>query len=100
MERSLQAALVRYRVNVPTGRVTMDPITDTSVEFPRGNPHNDNRPYRYTYALSINTAVPNDAANQLVKVDVTTGDTEDLVRAGVLSRRTLDGAAPRVVCRR
>ena len=70
------AALVRYRVNVPTGRVTMDPITDASVEFPRGNPHNDNRPYRYTYALSINTAVPNDAANQLVKVDVTTGDTK------------------------
>ncbi len=76
------ATLVRYRVHVPSSSVTHDVITDASVEFPRGNPHNDNRPYRYTYALSINPAVPNDAANQLVKVDVTNGATATWFEAG------------------
>jgi carotenoid cleavage dioxygenase-like enzyme len=77
-----QATLIRHRVNLPTGKLTLETLTDTSVEFPRTNPNHLHHAYRYTYAVGINSAVPNDHSNQLVKVDVASGDVKTWFEPG------------------
>lgn len=76
------ATLIRHRIDVKSQKLTLEQLTDASVEFPKCNPrvmHND---YRYTYAVSINPEVPDDHTNQLVKVDVKSGDVKTWFEPG------------------
>lgn len=72
--RLTPSTFVRYRIDVNTAIVDARPLTDASVEFPTVNPRHLHRPYRYTYAASVDPSRPDDYTNQLVKVDVQTGD--------------------------
>ncbi len=76
------AKLLRHRVNMKTKKVTVEPLTDRSVEFPRMNPGHMYGDYRFTYAVSINPAITNDHSNMLVKVDVATGETKSWFEEG------------------
>lgn len=77
------ATLIRYRIDLPSGRVSSDQLCDGSVEFPRVNPANLHRPYRYTYAVSYRPGEPTGQTNELIKVDVDTGDTVTWYEDGV-----------------
>ncbi len=68
------STFLRYRIDVAGGTATDTPITDASVEFPTVNPNHLHKPYRYTWAASVDPTRPNDYTNQLVKVDVQTGE--------------------------
>ncbi|NNC77845.1 MAG: carotenoid oxygenase family protein [Woeseiaceae bacterium] len=74
--------LIRHRINLKTKKLSLEQLTDASVEFPKSNPHVMHKEYRYTYAVGINPAVPNDHTNQLVKVDVASGDVKSWFEPG------------------
>ncbi len=80
------ATLLRYRIGLNganNGTVSSEQLCDASVEFPKVNPANVHREYRYTYAVSFEPGTPTGQANQLVKVDVKSGETKTWYENGV-----------------
>jgi carotenoid cleavage dioxygenase-like enzyme len=67
--------LVRYRLDLATGRCDTEQLTEIPFELPRIDYGRRNgRPYRYAYGLSSND--PSDFLNVAAKVDVTDGSFE------------------------
>ncbi|PSP89153.1 hypothetical protein BRC90_05825 [Halobacteriales archaeon QS_4_69_34] len=66
--------LCRYRVPLDGGRVSTRTIADVGIEFPRVSPAvgTEMEPHRYVYGQG--SADPDRAANELVKIDVETGE--------------------------
>jgi carotenoid cleavage dioxygenase-like enzyme len=70
--------LRRYRVPLKGGRVTHEVISNACMELPHFDygRYNMNGDYRYVYAVGVNPAQPNGFYNQLVKVDIETGQNQ------------------------
>jgi carotenoid cleavage dioxygenase-like enzyme len=66
----------RYRIPLgkPSSRIEFEPLADINMELPRINYGYNTRPYRYAYGTSLHQNLP-DFPNQLVKIDVTSGET-------------------------
>ncbi len=67
--------LRRYRVPLNAGRATGEIISNECVELPRYDYDRLNaRPYQFLYAMSVKQGTPAGMYNQLVKLDVHTGE--------------------------
>ena len=64
----------RFRVDLTSGAVTSQPLTTVSVELPRINYRHNAKPYSFVYGVGSQGERGDDFLNQLVKVDVTTGE--------------------------
>ncbi|MFZ1401188.1 MAG: carotenoid oxygenase family protein, partial [Candidatus Promineifilaceae bacterium] len=66
----------RYRIPLgkPHSRIDGERLAETNMELPRINYGYNTRPYRYTYGVSLYQNLP-DFPNQLVKIDVSSGET-------------------------
>jgi carotenoid cleavage dioxygenase-like enzyme len=70
--------LLRYRVSLDSGRVAEEELSDEILELPRIDYRERNgRPYRYVYGAGTHDdGAPPDFIDQLVKVDVETGEAQ------------------------
>lgn len=70
-----QGNLRRYRVPLKGGRVDYELISDACMELPHFDygHYNMSGDYRYVYAVGVNRDQPRGFYNQLVKVDIETG---------------------------
>jgi beta,beta-carotene 9',10'-dioxygenase len=76
--------LLRYRVSTASEVVAEEELSDALLELPRIDYRERNaRPYRYVYGVGpdVDGAVP-DFLNQLVKVDVESGETKEWFEPG------------------
>ncbi len=76
--------LMRYRVSLDSGRVAEEELSDAILELPRIDYRERNaRPHRYVYGVGAHRdgAAP-DFVDQLVKIDVGTGETEAWLEPG------------------
>ena len=61
-------------LGTPSSRIDGQPLANVNIELPRINYSYNTQPYRYAYGVSLYQDLP-DFPNQLVKIDVTTGET-------------------------
>jgi beta,beta-carotene 9',10'-dioxygenase len=75
-KRSLDPALLRrIALDIDSGVVTSETLSDKGLELPRINEqHCYLRPYRYVYGISDSEDNAYDVANELVKIDSVTGE--------------------------
>jgi carotenoid cleavage dioxygenase-like enzyme len=68
--------LMRYRVGLDSGRIAEEELSDAILELPRIDYRERNaRPYRYVYGVGSRPGEePLDFVDQLVKIDVETGE--------------------------
>jgi carotenoid cleavage dioxygenase-like enzyme len=65
----------RYRLDLRTGRVRPEPLAGESLELPGiAYRRHNGRPYRHAYGVGARGGSGDDFTNQLVKVDVGTGE--------------------------
>jgi beta,beta-carotene 9',10'-dioxygenase len=73
--------LLRYVVSTASGRVAEERLSDVTIELPRIDYRERNaRPYRYVYGVSAESDA--DFLNQLVKVDVESGEARTWFESG------------------
>lgn len=63
----------RYTLDVQKKQVSYQYLTKEYSELPQINKWNYTRPYRYVFLMGLNTTIPNDMYNQLLKMDLETG---------------------------
>jgi beta,beta-carotene 9',10'-dioxygenase len=64
----------RYRIDLAAGTVSSRPLAEVSVELPRIDHRRNGRDYSFVYGVGSQGERGDDFLNQLVKVDVRTGD--------------------------
>jgi carotenoid cleavage dioxygenase-like enzyme len=81
---SAYARLMRYRVGLDSGAVVEEELSDAILELPRIDYRERNaRPYRYVYGVGSRPGEEGlDFLDQLVKIDVETGDAETWFEPG------------------
>ncbi|WP_413105496.1 carotenoid oxygenase family protein [Streptomyces sp. Inha503] len=66
----------RYRIDLRSGRVAVERLTDEALELPRiAYDRCNGRGYRFAYGVGAVDGRDDDFANKLVKLDTTTGET-------------------------
>ncbi|MFJ6082463.1 carotenoid oxygenase family protein [Streptomyces sp. NPDC092369] len=92
-----QALPTRLRVDRRTGRVTVTRLSDEPLELPRIDYRRHNgRPYRYAYGVGSRDHGGGDFFDQLVKLDVSSGETLTWHEPGSYAGEPVFVAAPRV----
>ncbi|MGW1210519.1 carotenoid oxygenase family protein [Streptomyces sp. NPDC002499] len=92
-----QALPTRLRVDRGTGRVTVTRLSDEPLELPRIDYRRHNgHPYRYTYGVGARDHGGDDFFDQLVKLDVSSGETLTWHEPGSYPGEPVFVAAPRV----
>jgi carotenoid cleavage dioxygenase-like enzyme len=79
-----KGTLRRYRLNLGSGRVSENLLSDACIELPRIDYHryNMNSAYRYVYGVSVHPNHPVGFYNSLVKIDTHTGENHYWYRNG------------------
>ena len=83
--------LERFRISPATGTVTIEPLTEAAIELPRINYQRCNeRPYRYVWG----NGTRHGWLDEIVKVDVSTGESTSWAQDGCFPSEPVFVAAP------
>ncbi|GAB3747077.1 carotenoid oxygenase family protein [Spirosoma pomorum] len=67
------ARFTRYTIDLTSGQVIHRPLVDYEGELPETHPDRQGKPYRYAWSIGRPLSHSRPLADQLVKIDVTTG---------------------------
>lgn len=85
----------RHRIDVASGTVQSERLSDQILELPRINyGRNNGKPYRFVYGVSKNLEVGDDFFDQLIKLDVEAGQTLSWFEADCYPGEPVFVAAP------
>ena len=94
VDRLPPARLQRCRIDLDDGRVRYEQLSDQSLELPRINyPRANTRDYRYAYGVGVSSP-ESDWTDQLVKADVTSGESSVWREPGCYPGEPVFAAAP------
>lgn len=79
-----QARFVRFRLDLASGTVTQQPLSDCEAELPEINPNRVGQPYRYTWAIGRPPSHALPLLDHLLKLDVQTGEVRAAYVPGTL----------------
>jgi carotenoid cleavage dioxygenase-like enzyme len=90
-----EARLRRWRIALDSGQVSSESLSDEMLELPRIDYRGRNgRPYRYVYGAGVATAGSGDFLDQIVKLDVESGEASTWHEPGCYPGEPVFVAAP------